>query len=126
MRISDWSSDVCSSDLTPYTHFCKFTFALARQGWKGRISNCVEARMAANLEILEAKRAEARAGGGEKRVAAHHAKGRLTARERLDVLLDEGSFEGYDMFVEHNCASFGMETQKFPGDGVVQIGRTHV
>ncbi|PWG02933.1 acyl-CoA carboxylase subunit beta [Sphingosinicella humi] len=75
--------------------------------------------MAANLEILEAKRAEARLGGGEKRIAAQHSKGRLTARERLDVLLDEGSFEEYDMFVEHNCADFGMESQKFPGDGVV-------
>jgi propionyl-CoA carboxylase beta chain len=61
----------------------------------------------------------ARLGGGEKRIAAQHAKGRLTARERLSVLLDPGSFEEYDMFVEHNATDFGMAEQKVPGDGVV-------
>jgi propionyl-CoA carboxylase beta chain len=75
--------------------------------------------MATTLEELEARRRQARQGGGEKRVEAQHAKGRLTARERLDVLLDQGSFEEYDMFVEHNCSDFGMESQKVPGDGVV-------
>ena len=75
--------------------------------------------MATTIEQLEQRRAEAKLGGGEKRIAAQHAKGRLTARERLSVLLDQGSFEEVDMFVEHNCADFGMETQKFPGDGVV-------
>ena len=69
--------------------------------------------------MLETKRAAARAGGGEKRVAAQHSKGKLTARERLDVLLDEDSFEELDMFVEHNCTDFGMENQVYPGDGVV-------
>ena len=73
--------------------------------------------MATTIEELEAKRSHARLGGGEKRIAAQHAKGRLTARERLTVLLDPGSFEEYDMFVEHNCADFGMEQQKIPGDG---------
>src|SRR5574343_9495 len=71
------------------------------------------------LQQLEAKRAEARLGGGEKRIAAQHAKGKLTARERLELLLDEGSFEEWDMFVEHRCADFGMADQKIPGDGVV-------
>ncbi|WP_425292412.1 acyl-CoA carboxylase subunit beta [Allosphingosinicella indica] len=71
------------------------------------------------IEQLEARRAEARAGGGEKRIAAQHAKGRLTARERVEVLLDRGSFEEYDMYVEHNCVDFGMAEQKVPGDGVV-------
>src|SRR6266540_5836893 len=75
--------------------------------------------MATTIEQLEAKRAAARLGGGEKRIAAQHAKGRLTARERLSVLLDPGSFEEYDMFVEHNCNDFGMDQQKIPGDGVV-------
>ena len=75
--------------------------------------------MATTIEELEAKRAQARLGGGEKRIEAQHSKGRLTARERLKVLLDEHSFEELDMFVEHNCADFGMESQKFPGDGVV-------
>src|SRR5260221_690328 len=76
-------------------------------------------RMATRTEELERRRDMARMGGGEKRIAAQHAKGRLTARERLGVLLDAGSFEEYDMFVEHNCADFGMETQRIPGDGVV-------
>ena len=75
--------------------------------------------MATTIDELETRRAAARAGGGEKRIAAQHAKGRLTARERVDVLLDAGSFEEYDMFVEHNCSDFGMESQKIPGDGVV-------
>jgi len=75
--------------------------------------------MATTIEELEKRREAARLGGGEKRIAAQHSKGRLTARERLLVLLDPGSFEEYDMFVEHNCADFGMETQKIPGDGVV-------
>ena len=71
------------------------------------------------LDELEKRRDQARLGGGEKRIAAQHAKGKLTARERIDVLLDEGSFEEYDMFVEHRCSDFGMEDQKVPGDGVV-------
>jgi propionyl-CoA carboxylase beta chain len=71
------------------------------------------------LQQLEAKRARARLGGGEKRIAAQHAKGKLTARERLELLLDEGSFEEWDMFVEHRCSDFGMDQQKVPGDGVV-------
>jgi propionyl-CoA carboxylase beta chain len=71
------------------------------------------------LEELDQRRAQARAGGGEKRIAAQHAKGKLTARERLDILLDEDSFEEFDMFVEHRSHDFGMEKQRFPGDGVV-------
>src|SRR6187549_2562039 len=75
--------------------------------------------MQTTIEELERRREQARLGGGEKRIEAQHAKGRLTARERLTVLLDPGSFEEYDMYVEHNCVDFGMETQKVPGDGVV-------
>ncbi|HEV7285463.1 MAG TPA: carboxyl transferase domain-containing protein, partial [Kaistia sp.] len=71
------------------------------------------------LAELEKRRAEARLGGGEKRIAAQHAKAKLTARERLDVLLDEGSFEEFDMYVEHRGTDFGMEKTKIPGDGVV-------
>ena len=71
------------------------------------------------VDMLEAKRAQARLGGGERRIEAQHRRGKLTARERLEVLLDEGSFEEYDMFVEHRCADFGMEAQRIPGDGVV-------
>jgi propionyl-CoA carboxylase beta chain len=71
------------------------------------------------IEQLETKRAAARLGGGEKRIAAQHGKGKLTARERIELLLDPGSFEEWDMFVEHRCADFGMAEQKVPGDGVV-------
>ena len=71
------------------------------------------------LEELERRRETARAGGGERRVAAQHAKGKLTARERIEVLLDEGTFEEFDMFVQHRCTDFGMEEQKIAGDGVV-------
>src|SRR5438046_1554561 len=76
-------------------------------------------RMATTIEELEKRRERARLGGGEKRIEAQQAKGRLTARERLSVLLDPASFEEYDMFVEHNAIDFGMEKQKIPGDGVV-------
>ncbi|MGE0316005.1 MAG: acyl-CoA carboxylase subunit beta [Lautropia sp.] len=71
------------------------------------------------LEQLESKRSLARLGGGERRIDAQHRKGKLTARERLDLLLDDGSFEEWDMFVEHRCADFGMAANKIPGDGVV-------
>ena len=71
------------------------------------------------LRRLEERRQEARAGGGSKRIDAQHAKGRLPARERIELLLDEGSFEEFDMFVEHDCHDFGMDQQKIPGDGVV-------
>ncbi|WP_022729280.1 acyl-CoA carboxylase subunit beta [Fodinicurvata sediminis] len=71
------------------------------------------------LGELETRRERARSGGGEKRVEAQHAKGKLTARERIEVLLDEGSFEEYDMFVEHRCNDFGMDEQRIPGDGVI-------
>ena len=64
-------------------------------------------------------RVEAKLGGGVKRIEAQHAKGKLTARERIELLLDEGSFEEYDMFVTHRCDNFGMEKTKFLGDGVV-------
>jgi propionyl-CoA carboxylase beta subunit len=71
------------------------------------------------LEQLEQHRAEARLGGGQKRIDAQHAKGKLTARERLDVLLDENSFEEYDTYKTHRCTDFGMAQQTIPGDGVV-------
>ncbi len=71
------------------------------------------------LQELETRRKQAKLGGGEKRIASQHAKGKLTARERIEILLDEGSFEEYDMFVAHRCTEFGMEETKFSGDGVV-------
>src|SRR5690606_3499880 len=68
---------------------------------------------------LDALRAEASQGGGEKRIAKQHEKGKLTARERLEILLDEDSFVEYDMFKTHRCNDFGMEKQQIAGDGVV-------
>ena len=72
-----------------------------------------------NIARLVERRATARLGGGEKRIEAQHQKGKFTARERIAMLLDEGSFEEYDMFVQHRCTNFGMEKQHFDGDGVV-------
>ncbi len=75
--------------------------------------------MQAILEELAERREKAHLGGGTKRIEAQHSKGKLTARERIDVLLDPGSFEELDMYVEHNCVDFGMQDQIIPGDGVV-------
>jgi methylmalonyl-CoA decarboxylase subunit alpha len=69
-------------------------------------------------ELVE-KRAQARLGGGEKAIAKQHEKGKYTARERIAMLLDEGSFEEFDMFVTHRCHNFGMDKKLYPGDGVV-------
>ncbi len=71
------------------------------------------------LQELEARRNVARLGGGQKRIDSQHAKGKLTARERIEVLLDEGSFEEFDMFKAHRCHEFGMEKTQYPGDGVI-------
>ncbi len=71
------------------------------------------------IRQLEEKRDRARLGGGQRRIDAQHAKGKLTARERIELLVDAGSFEEWDMFVEHDSNDFGMEEQKIPGDGVV-------
>ncbi|GGB95619.1 propionyl-CoA carboxylase beta chain [Marivita lacus] len=71
------------------------------------------------LQELETRRADARMGGGQNRIDAQHARGKLTARERVELLLDEGSFEEYDMFVTHRCTDFGMEKNRPAGDGVV-------
>ncbi len=71
------------------------------------------------IHQLEEKRAAARLGGGQRRIDSQHAKGKLTARERIELLLDPDSFEEWDMFVEHRCTDFGMGEQTVPGDGVV-------
>ena len=71
------------------------------------------------LAELATRRETARLGGGPARIAAQHAKGKLTARERVELLLDEGSFEEFDMFVAHRCTDFGMEADRPAGDGVV-------
>ena len=71
------------------------------------------------IQELIAKREKARVGGGEKAIEKQHAKGKFTARERIAMLLDEGSFEEMDMFVEHRCTNFGMEKKRYLGDGVV-------
>ncbi|TDW39980.1 propionyl-CoA carboxylase carboxyltransferase subunit [Roseinatronobacter bogoriensis subsp. barguzinensis] len=76
-------------------------------------------RMKDILQQLEAQRATARLGGGQRRIDAQHAKGKLTARERIELLLDEDSFEEFDMFVAHRCTDFGMQAERPAGDGVV-------
>ncbi|MDH3639622.1 MAG: acyl-CoA carboxylase subunit beta [Gammaproteobacteria bacterium] len=71
------------------------------------------------IRQLEKKRAAAELGGGQRRIDSQHARGKLTARERIEVLMDEGSFEEWDMFVEHRCTDFNMSDNTVPGDGVV-------
>ncbi len=72
-----------------------------------------------NIAKLVSKREEARIGGGQKKIDVQHQKGKLTARERIEVLLDPDSFEEYGLYVEHRCSDFDMEDKKHPGDGVV-------
>ena len=71
------------------------------------------------FEELERRTAEALLGGGQKRIDTQHKKGKMTARERIEYLLDDGTFEEFDRFVVHRCTEFGMQDKKFPGDGVV-------
>jgi propionyl-CoA carboxylase beta chain len=71
------------------------------------------------LDKLEQRRAKAREGGGAARIEAQHKRGKLTARERIELLMDKGSFEEFDMFVEHRATDFGIDKTKIPGDGVV-------
>ena len=78
------------------------------------------------IKELEARRENAKLGGGQKRIDSQHSKGKLTARERIQLILDEGSFEEYDMFVEHDSHEFGMQDQKIPGDGVVIGGASSI
>ena len=79
------------------------------------------------VKELIALREQARLGGGEKRIESQHKKGKYTARERIAMLLDEGSFEEFDMFVQHRCTNFGIEKTKYLGDGIVTgYGTTQV
>ena len=71
------------------------------------------------IKELERRNREAELGGGPERIDHQHARGKLTARERIDYLLDDGSFQEIDKFVVHRCYDFGMEKKKIPGDGVV-------
>ena len=71
------------------------------------------------IKELIAKREQARLGGGEKAIEKQHARGKYTARERIEMLVDAGSFEEYDMFKLHRCTNFGMEKKQYLGDGVV-------
>ena len=71
------------------------------------------------LDELRRRKAQSEAGGGAQRIDAQHNRGKMTARERLEILLDEGSFQEVDALVEHRCTDFGMEKQRPSGDGVV-------
>src|SRR5436190_21526777 len=75
--------------------------------------------MTSKLNILEQKKAEALLGGGQKRIDAQHKKSKLTARERVHFLMDEGSFEEIGMLVTHRSTEFGLDKEKYPGDGVI-------
>src|ERR1035437_4589910 len=75
--------------------------------------------MQQKIQDLLKKKAEAKFGGGEDKIKSQHEKGKLTARERIEIFVDEGTFDEIDMFVEHRAHDFGLENMKFPGDGVV-------
>ena len=75
---------------------------------------------------IEDTRAKALLGGGQKRIDAQHKKGKLTARERIEVLCDAGTFLEYDMFMEHTCRDFGLEKETYPGDSVVTGSTIHI
>ena len=72
-----------------------------------------------NIDKLSKLKEAAKLGGGEERIKSQHDKGKLTARERIELLVDEGSFEEVDMFVKHRTKDFGLDKQNYPGDGVV-------
>ena len=103
------------------TKFCKFAALAFVSRARARIQAQTKGGhpMKDILQKLEESRVLAHQGGGEKRNAAQHSKGKLTARERVELLLDEGSFEEFDMFKTHRCTDFGMEKQKPAGDGVI-------
>src|SRR5438477_12504899 len=84
-----------------------------------RVSFSHSMTMRDKLELLDQRRAESELGGGEARLKAQHEKGKLSARERLDLLLDEGSLGELDRFVVHRSSDFGLESQKYYGDGVI-------
>ncbi|KAH9508756.1 hypothetical protein Btru_049825 [Bulinus truncatus] len=85
-----------------------------------RLSTMASVELTLNVKRrIEEVRQQALLGGGERRIVAQHQKGKLTARERIQLLVDEDSFIEYDMFLEHDCSDFGMEKQKYPGDSVV-------
>jgi methylmalonyl-CoA decarboxylase subunit alpha len=98
--------------IVAYTRFCSgikrlLTIDTKKMENQEKVKNLIDLRVQAKL------------GGGEKRIASQHAKGKFTARERLEMLLDEGSFEELDMFVTHRCNNFGLEKEKYLGDGVI-------
>src|SRR3954447_13876134 len=78
-----------------------------------------ESKTKNKIEVLTELSAIAEEGGGKARLKKHRAAGKMTARERIDFFLDEGSFEEFDKFVEHRATDFGLENQKYPGDGVI-------
>merc|ERR1711962_1824955 len=97
-----------------------FQRTLALKGFRRPDSTMASVALTLNVRNrIEATRQQALLGGGQRRIDAQHKKGKLTARERVLLLVDEGSFVEYDMFMEHSCADFGMDKQKYPGDSVV-------
>jgi propionyl-CoA carboxylase beta chain len=104
--------------LQDFANFPKFAFRVGCK-WIGLGKFEEGLAMKDILQELEDRRAVARLGGGARRIEAQHSKGKLTARERIELLLDEGSFEEFDMFVAHRCTDFGMEKERPAGDGVV-------
>jgi len=90
-------------------------FLSTQQRWS---TNSAELTLQVRKDI-EVQRERSKQGGGPKRIASQHKKGKLTARERIDLLCDDNTFVEYDAFAEHTCTDFGMENEKYPGDSVI-------
>jgi len=108
-----------SSDLSSPRHFCSATPVLQQEAQVNGIPTDPAIIKAAFRERLEKERAQSLLGGGPTRIAKQHARGSLTARERLELLLDEGSFHELDPLKAHRCTAFDMDKKEFPGDGIV-------
>src|SRR5207244_8640048 len=96
-----------------------FLFSISALNPEPRLLAAALMTLQQKLDELRRRHERAEAGGGAERVARQHAEGKLSARERIDLLFDEGSFEEIDKLVEHRCQDFGMAEQRIPGDGVV-------
>jgi propionyl-CoA carboxylase beta chain len=101
---------------SPYSLRCDFSTAVAADSTLEQNPSVIKMKF---KERLQAEREAAMIGGGPKRISRQHARGSLTARERLDLLFDEGSFQEMDQLKAHRCNEFGMDQMSFPGDGVV-------
>src|SRR5437588_1895752 len=120
MASPDMASPRLDGRAPPHSRRAASVLWISDRASANSIRDCSGGTMKDILEKLETRRGHARLGGGKPRIEAQHKRGKLTARERIELLMDKGSFEEFDMFVEHRCVDFGMDKQqKIRGDGIV-------